>query len=316
MFRRTAVISTGLALSLLVLNPGPSVQAQVIPRPTSYTLPGEAVFPEGVAFSVTSGDFFVTSTTDGTIFRGNVQQTAAEVFLPGGSDGRTTAVGIKVDDRRNRLFIAGGNTGQIFVYGLDGTLQLQFDNQLSTTFINDAVVTPDGDAYFTDSLSPVLYRVATRGLMQVETWLNFTNTPLVYQQGFNVNGIAASPDGRYLVVIQSNTGKLFRIDTTDKSVVEINLGGATLTNGDGLIIVGNQTLYVARNLQELIVKVELSEDYATGEVISSITYTAFGYPTTIARARDRLLVVNSQFDARSAGQPPQLPFTVSAIRLP
>ena len=38
-----------------------------------YMLPGEEVFPEGVAYQSDTGDFYVSSTTDGTIFRGNVE---------------------------------------------------------------------------------------------------------------------------------------------------------------------------------------------------------------------------------------------------
>lgn len=38
-----------------------------------FVLPGDAVFPEGVAYQPSTGDFFVSSTSDGTIFRGNVR---------------------------------------------------------------------------------------------------------------------------------------------------------------------------------------------------------------------------------------------------
>ena len=126
-----------------------------------YVLPGDAVFPEGIAYQASTGDFFVSSTTDGAIFRGNVGQSVATPFLPGGGDGRTTAVGLKVDEQ-NRLFIAGGGTGRLFVYDAS-TAQLirRFDTGASPTFINDVALTPAGDAYFTDSMSPFLYRVFT-----------------------------------------------------------------------------------------------------------------------------------------------------------
>jgi hypothetical protein len=54
-----------------------------------YVLPGEQVFPEGVAYQSDTGDFYVGSTTDGTVFRGNVQGSPkeAEVFLEPESDG-------------------------------------------------------------------------------------------------------------------------------------------------------------------------------------------------------------------------------------
>ena len=48
-----------------------------------YVLPGEQVFPEGVAYRSDTGDFYVGSTTDGTVFRGNVEggPKEAEAFL-------------------------------------------------------------------------------------------------------------------------------------------------------------------------------------------------------------------------------------------
>jgi hypothetical protein len=77
-----------------------------------YVLPGEAVYPEGIAYDPKTGDFYVGSTTDGTIFKQNagLDEGEAEVLLEPGGDGRDTAVGTKVDDRQ-RLFIAGGDTG-------------------------------------------------------------------------------------------------------------------------------------------------------------------------------------------------------------
>lgn len=310
------LIFVAVVVSLVTFDFAPfaSTQAQVA-YPDRYILPGKAVFPEGIAYQPRTGDFFVSSTTDGTIFRGNVREKLARVFLPGGSDGRTTAVGLNVDDYQGRLFIAGGNTGKIFVYDTDsGELLSKFNNQKASTFINDVAISRTGDAYFTDSLNPTLYKVSTNqaGEFSFEAWLDLTNTAVWYQSGFNLNGIAITNDGNYLLVVQSNTGKLFRIDIANKQVMEIDLGGAKLTNGDGILL-RRETLYVVRNQQELIVKVELSRDFSSGTMVSSITDPSFAYPTTIAQTRDQLLVVNSQFDKRAPGVSPELPFTVSSV---
>lgn len=283
-----------------------------------YTLPGEEVFPEGVAYRPETGDFFVGSTTDGTIFRGNVEggSTETEVFLEPGGDGRQTAIGMDVDEE-GRLFIAGGDTGTIFVYDAEtGALVSSLQTpQAEATFLNDVAVTPNGDAFVTDSMRSVLFRVTATGdgAMEVEPWLDFGGTPLEYEEGFNANGIDATEDGRYMIVVQSNTGELFRIDTESKEVAQIDVGGETLTNGDGLLLDGG-TAYVVRNEQELIVPVELSGDYASGEVSERFTDPSLAYPTTIAKYDDRLLVVNSQFDEREGD--PELPFTVSDVEIP
>jgi sugar lactone lactonase YvrE len=283
-----------------------------------YVLPGEQVFPEGVAYQSDTSDFYVGSTTDGTVFRGNVEggPKEAEVFLEPATDGRTTAIGMEVDEE-GRLFIAGGDTGRIFVYDAESAdLVRRLDTpEAEATFLNDVAVTRDGDAYFTDSLRPVLFRVTSTGdgVGEAEPWLSFEGTPAEYEEGFNLNGIDATEDGRYLVVVQSNTGELFRIDTESKEVVEIDLGGKTLANGDGLLLDG-RTVYAVRNEQELIVPVKLSTDYISGEVGEPFTDPSFAFPTTIAKTDGRLLVVNSQFDKREGE--PELPFTVSSVEVP
>jgi hypothetical protein len=317
--KSTLLLAGVLALFGLIAPVRAGAAPFAAPRPPRYVLPGDQVFPEGIAYQQGSDHFYVSSTSDGTIFRGSLGKETASVFLPGGADGRTTAVGLKAD-RAGRLFVAGGTTGRVFVYDTaSGALLASFSNGRgpNETFINDVAVTGSGDAYFTDSIAPVLYRVSTNeaGAFVFEEWLNFTGTPLVYQPGFNLNGIVASENGKYLVVVQSNTGKLFRIEIATKAVTEIDLGGTALTNGDGLLLRG-RTLYVVRNQQGLIVKLQLSGDLSNGAIVSSTTDPSLAYPTTIAEARGRLLVVNSQFDKRGPGLTPELPFTVSSIHIP
>ncbi|HEV8044754.1 MAG TPA: hypothetical protein VGP38_06215 [Rubrobacter sp.] len=285
-----------------------------------YVLPGETVYPEGIAYDPGTGDFFVGSTTDGTIFRGNVglDEGEAEVLLDPGSDGRETAVGMKVNDQ-GRLFIAGGDTGRIFVYEADtGNLIRALETPESEmTFINDVAVTPNGDAYFTDSMRPTLFRVPSTPdgeVGEAEPWLDFEGTPIEYGEGFNLNGIVASEDGRYLIVTQSNTGNLYRIDTESREVTEIDLGGETV-QGDGMLLEG-RALYAVRGQDGTVVAVELSEDFASGEVGEEFADPSFARPTTIAKYDNRLLVVNSQFDRRESGEGPELPFTVSDIAIP
>jgi sugar lactone lactonase YvrE len=165
-------------------------------------------------------------------------------------------------------------------------------------------------------MRPTLFRVPASsdgGVGEPEPWMELDGTPIEYGEGFNLNGIAATEDGQYLITVKSNTGKLYRIDTESKEVAE--LGGETPTNGDGLLL-DDQTLYVVRNQQELIVSIELSEDFASGEVDEGFTDLSFAYPTTIAKHDERLLVVNSQFDRRQSGEGPELPFTVSDVEIP
>lgn len=287
----------------------------------TFPLPGDEVYPEGVAYQPATGDFFVGSTGDGAIFRGNVAEpgTKAEIFSEPGADGRSTAIGMKVD-AQGLLFVAGGESGRMFVYDTGtGALVDRLQNNADMTFVNDVALTPDGSAFFTDSMNPELYRVFPDGSggYELESYLNLEETPAAYVEGFNLNGIAATGDGRFLITVNSTSGRLFRIDTRTKEVVGIDTGGADLTNGDGILLRG-RTLYVVRNEQERVVPVEMSADFLRGEAGEGFTNGSLNYPTTIAayEGGSRLLAVNSQFAARDSGSAPDLPFAVSGIPVP
>jgi Cu-Zn family superoxide dismutase len=275
------------------------------------------VFPEGIAYDERTQLVFVSSTTDGTIFRGSASDETLTPFLPPGADGRTTAVGLEVDND-GHLFVAGGQTGFVWVYDeLTGDLIAALQTGSSPTFINDIAVDKDGIAYITDSMSPVIYRARPNGSggYTIERWLELAGSPIVYGPGFNLNGIVVSPSDRYLFTVQTNTGKIYRIDIATKDIVQLDVGGATFVNGDGLWIRGN-TLYVLQNQQAIITEIRVQPNQARGTVVSQTTDPSFAVPTSLVGARGRLLVVNSQFNRRGPGLTPVLPFTVSVVAIP
>src|SRR3954449_1079686 len=119
---------------------------------TTYAIPGPAVFPESVGVSKGDHTFYVGSTGDGTVFRGTFEGSQAEVFLPPGTDGRTFVAGVKVDGPY--LLLAGGATGQFFVYDRrTGAFIKKFvvPPTGAPTFVNDVAVAPSGDLYVSDS---------------------------------------------------------------------------------------------------------------------------------------------------------------------
>lgn len=279
-----------------------------------YALPGDRVFPEGVGVDKATGRFYVGSSEDGTVYRGTVGEPGeAEVFLEPGADGRDAATGIKVSE--GRLFVAGRGTGRLFVYdAASGELirALQTSGE-GRGLVNDLTFAQDA-AYVTDSFRPVLWRVplTADGVGDIEPWLDLTETPIEYVDGFNLNGISASDDGRHLLTVHSGSGELWRIDVETRAVEQVDLGGASLTTGDGLLLDG-RSLYAVRNSPGVVLRIELSEDLLTGEVVEEIADPSFRYPTTLAEYGGELLVVNSQF---GAGDDPDLPFTVSGVPVP
>ena len=285
--------------------------------PAQYVIPGSAVFPEGIAYDQRTQTVFVSSTTNGAIFRGDAGDETLTPFLAGGADGRTTAIGLDVDDEGHQ-WIAGGATGFVWVNdAASGALIARVSSGSSPTFINDIAVDRNGVGYITDSMSPVIYRVVPNGAggYTLERWLPLAGTPIVYTTGFNLNGIVVSPNGRYLYVLQTNTGRLFQIEIATKEIVQLDTGGALFPNGDGLWLHAN-SLYVLQNMQEIISELRLQQNQADATLVSQTTDPSFMFPTSLVIARGRMLVVNSQFDRRAPGTSPVLPFTVSVIPVP
>jgi Cu-Zn family superoxide dismutase len=283
-------------------------------RASAYVLPGEGVFPEGIAYERKTGHFFVSGAGNGAIYRGHVKDDEASLFLPPGTFGQFEAIGVETG--HGKLFVAGGFTGRVSVFDAETAAAIRVFESGPGGFLNDLIRTRDGDVYITDSTRPTLWRVAKEEIGPgapgvLEPWLDLTGTAFEHVAGqFNANGIVATPDGDHLIVSNLFTGKLYRITVKTKEVKQIDLGG-TLVFGDGIELLGH-TLYAVG--AGSVTKVRLSGHLLSGVVKSQTIDPSFAFPTTAAIARDRLLVVNSQFD--QLGGTPVLPFTVSSIRLP
>lgn len=305
MFKRFMLL---LALSSLIC-----VATAQTETTTTYELPDEAVYPEGIAYDPVTNAFFVSSAADGSILRGDVETGEVTTLVAGGEREPFATLGLKIDDQ-NRLWVAGGTSGQVFVYDVETTEQISAIETPGegSPLLNDLAVASTGDVYVTDSYRPLLFKVAADA-ETAEAWLDFTGTAFEYQEeGPNANGIVVTPDDQYLLVVQMNTGQLFRIDTASKEVIEVDLGGETLEGGDGLVLDG-QTLYAVIQTNNQVVSVELAEDFSGGTVLSRFEDESLAYPATAVQVDDRLLVVNAQFDVMESEEGPMLPFTVSSI---
>lgn len=261
--KKTLVLLCALAALVAVATAGS------VARPSAYTLPGDNVFPEGIDYWGKTGQFFVSSTGDGSVLRGEIDQPAASPAFVAATGVGSSAIGVKVDKRNELLYIAGGPTGTVRVASATTGALLKTFTSGPGGFLNDLVVTKNGDVYITDSFRPTLWRISAGAPAgALEPWLSFASTPLQYTPGFNVNGIVETQGGRYLILVQSSTGRLFRIELDTKEVTPIDLGGQ-LVNGDGLEL-DHKTLYAVA--AGAIVKVELVQGFASGTVVSRTTH--------------------------------------------
>jgi hypothetical protein len=130
-----------------------------------------------------------------------------------------------------------------------------------------------------------------------------------FETGFNLNGIVAKRPDR-LIVVQTNTGKLFRIDLDDAgdkidAIDEIE--GVNLPGGDGMLLDRGRLVVVQGNPAQLNF-VKLRDGASRAEPRGTLTSTNLHGPSTVARARNLYLVVNADFAASVSP-----PFTVAGL---
>jgi DNA-binding beta-propeller fold protein YncE len=276
-----------------------------------FTLqPDPAGNPEGVAFDRQSKAFFVSITAGGAIYHGTLESDTVSTFIAGAA-GRA-ALGLKVQG--GKLYVAGGPTGSITVYDL-ATRQAVAEFQTgSGGFLNDLVVTGGGDVFVTDSFRPILWHVTAeqvRAGFGTPQALDVSAIPFEAGQ-FNLNGIVSKGTHR-LVVVDSNSGTLFRIDLgADRSGIRAidEIEGATVPGGDGLLLDRGRLVVVQGNPAQLsFLKLRGGARRATLE--DTRTSDILRGPSTVARAKGLYLVVNADFATS------QRPFTVAGLpRLP
>ncbi|CAN5124665.1 hypothetical protein BH18ACT5_BH18ACT5_12200 [soil metagenome] len=280
-----------IALVLALFSVGGAVTAKSTPE--VIVLPG-ATSAEGIATGAGS-TFYAGDLFAGDIFRGDLSSGEVDLFIDAPA-GRM-AVGLKADVAHALLFVAGGFTGQAYVYNL--TTGATIATYQLGAFINDVVVTKDA-AWFTDTAQARLYRVpiGPNGELGAASTLVVTGPAADTSFDFNFNGITATANGKTLIVSHSGLGALFTVDPVTGESARIE--GVSVPSVDGILLEGGR-LYAVQNFLNQVAKVDLSSDLSSGEVEAVITSPHFQVPTTVARHGSRLAVVNAKFDT---GFPP------------
>lgn len=306
----------GLLVGSVLVSPAASPAAfpSSVPLPTDFA-------PEGIAVGPGS-TFYAGSLTTGDIYRGDLRSGAGSVFVDA-PPGRA-ALGLKVDQARHLLVVAGGFTGAVYVYDTRTGASLA-ELQLAppgTGLINDLVITRTA-VYVTDSFRSVLFVVpiSARGQIGTPRTLALTGPATFLDPAApNLNGIDATADGRTLVLSHSALGQLFTVDPRTGASSAIAVSGLVPGTPDGVLLQG-KSLWVVENFANTLVRVTLSPDLTQGSITATVTSPLFHVPTTVARHGSRLAVVNGRFDLGlpppfGAGAPPGTTFDVVVVRAP
>jgi sugar lactone lactonase YvrE len=263
--------------------------------------------PEGIA--IARGTAYFGSRLDGDIYAADLRTGRGEVISQGPGTG---SLGMKVD-RFGRLFVAGaaGGNGRVIDTRTGDVLASYTFTTERPTFVNDVILGKHA-AYFTDSQRPVFYKVpfGRDGRLAAQAETIPLSGDYEHLAGNNANGISLTPDGRALIMVQSSTGFLLRVDPRTGVAQRIDIGDALMTNGDGLLLLG-RTLYVVQNRLNKVAVLTLNRAGTAGEVVDELTSPDFDVPTTAAAFGNRLYLPNARFTT-----PPTetTPYWVTAVR--
>jgi sugar lactone lactonase YvrE len=234
-----------------------------------------------------------------------------------GAQGRAS-LGIAFEAGRNRLWVAGGGPGfalgigDVRVYDASsGALLATFLPPGDVGALNDVAITHDA-VYVTDSFNAQLVKIPlpSDGSLPSEDAATLLPVSGDFHQApgvANLNGIVAKSG--VLIVAQSNTGQLFRVDPDTGIAAKVDLVGGALPGPDGLELRGN-TLYVVGG--GLVTVVRLGARLASGVVLGVITDPGLDVPTTATVAAGRLWVVNARF---GTGPTPDTEYWITQLPL-
>ncbi|MDJ0364029.1 hypothetical protein QMK33_02610 [Hymenobacter sp. H14-R3] len=281
-----------LAVGLLGLLPGCSKQDYpiAVPTPAKITVPQRALSPEGIQYDETNKRFIVSSRTQGRI--GTVRDDSTYTQLA--DDPRlVSTIGLNLDGTRQRLLAAvsdiGVNTARSTATTLRKLAALAIFNPSSGALLSyvdlgalrptlpHIAVDTQGNAYITDSLSPIIYKVDAQGVATVF----LENPQLSGGTGFGLNGIVFHPDG-YLLTAKTSDGTLYKVPLANPTGFTTVTTTQSLVGADGLLLLDNNTLLVVAGSQNTVFRMASTNAWATTAPTGSFATGAVS-ATTIAR---------------------------------
>lgn len=287
--KKTLVNLVSLALPLLVLSAQTTSAGE---KPFNKIVPAlDGAPPEG--FTIGKGTTAYNGSIDGSIYKVNLRNGRGEILVPAEPDfnfeNECHKLGMRVDPRSNYLFVAGCINGDAYVFDADSgeeMMKYQLAPQYEST-INDIAITQDA-VYFTDFAQPFIYRLPLSkngripGDEDAASAIPLTGDFEVGDNDFGAfaNGIAATPDGKTLIVGNSGTSKIFRVDPStghaDEIIVDPPLVGFPAGFQDAIVLYDGVLFVLTPDASptyppvDRVQVVVLDEDMLTGNLVGTI----------------------------------------------
>lgn len=295
-----------------------SAAAQALPEVVRIEDPG--LHPEGVEYDAAGERFLVSSVTRGTVTA--VGDDGSHTVFVDDPD-ITSSIGIHIDRARDRLLVANSTVAvfqnqpghaRLGAYDLEtGERVFMVDLGALTggesQFANDVTSDGDGNAYVTNSLVPVIYRVTPEG--EATVW---AEDELLGGEGFGLNGIELHPDG-YLLVAQAGRRQLLRIPVDDPGDIHV-VGISEAFDADGLVLTPAGDLIAVATTGEgdaatsEVLRLQTSDGWYTARIAGRAP--AAQNATTAAVRGDAVYVVDARF-ADMGTNPPAPYFDITRV---
>lgn len=315
-----------LALTTISCHKDEDEPVAVPSGPQTVTINQPGLYPEGMQFDSLGRRYFVSSLMRGTIG----QVTDDGTYAPFADDPQLISTdGLQLDLGRNRLLTTVGDLGVSRRTSPATTGQLaalaSFDARTGARtayvnlgalrpgqghFANDIAVDAQGNAYVTDSFSPIIYKVTVQGQASVFFEDNSLAAPA---GGFGFNGIVFHPAG-YLLVNHTSLGKLFKLPVggTGTPTATVVATSQSLAGADGMRLQDAKTLLVVANIQGKVLRLASGDNFASAGVTGTFA-TGPNYPTSLTRRGPDVYVLYAHLDQIGGGQAVTQQFTINKV---
>ncbi len=312
------LICFSLIASLMLLS---SALAQEDPRGAVITIPGERVFPEGIAVDA-EGAFYIGSMEDGSILRVAPGARQAEPFISSGSNGLVSVLGVLADNNNGLLWACSSDAGNGVLAGSAPVAIKSFDLKTGAPvgsydlpdggFCNDLTLDENSNLYVSDSWSPRILRLPMGG-DSLEVWVEDEQFG---PEQWSLNGIDVR--GNTLYIVNQAKGLLFRVmieDDGTAGAITLIETSQELRRPDGLKFIHDNLLAVAEGGSGGMALVAVNGDEAEVTVVSE----GLSGVSTFAYWEGSAWLLENQgqhfWDPDNSGRDAQLPFRVVEIPL-
>jgi len=256
--------------------------------------------PEGIEYDAANGRFLTGSLAEGTIFEIGIDGSVVPFIRDAAL---VSSVGIEADEPRDRLLVtnsdraafAGEPAGQakLGVYNLTTGQRIAMVDLGAVLgaqpkyFANDVTVDGSGNAYVTDTMNGVVYRVTPD--YQASVLHRFTDLP----EGAQLNGIVHHDNGYLLVVAGEHTYKVPVANPAGTTKVNV---AEPVAGQDGIVWAADGRLVATSNSGDKpqLVAFRSNDDWATAQR-AGVAVLA-GQATTAAAAGDEVWAVHPHFN--------------------